>query len=411
MMSQPALAQPALAPSPFAQPLRPLPAPVAVPDPSAVFLARSRLLSASRRRRRWVIASFVLAVLLPAALATGYLFALAEDQFHSRVAFSVRSEAAPAGPDLGVLAAVGGLASASAPDADILFDFIGSEQMVAAIDRRLDLARLFHPVDSDPVFTLADGATREDKVDYWHRMVRVRREAGTGLLDVEARAFRAADARALTAAIFEESEALVNRLSEQARRDAIRYAAADLADAEARLRDKRRLLAEFRDENRIIDPKADVEGQMGLLAALQSELVQTLVERDMLLSYAKADDQRVAQANRRVDAVSARIEAERETLGLGGDGRAMASLLGRYEELRTDLEFAAGAYTQALAGHAAAQAEARRKSRYLAAHVAPTLPESAVHPRRLLLSALIALGLLVVWAIGTVLAYNLRDSR
>lgn len=406
MMSQPALAQPA-----FAQPLRPLPAPVTVPDPSTVFLVRSRLRGAARSRRRRLIASFVLAVLLPAALAISYLFALAEDQFHSRVAFSVRSEAAPIGPDLGVLAAVGGIASASAPDADILFDFIGSEQMVAAIDRRLDLARLFHPVDSDPVFTLAEGATREDKVDYWHRMVRVRRDAGTGLLDVEARAFRAADARALTAAIFEESEALVNRLSEQARRDAIRYAAADLADAEARLRDKRRLLAEFRDENRIIDPKADVEGQMGLLAALQSELVQTLVERDMLLSYAKADDQRVAQANRRVDAVSARIEAERETLGLGGDGRAMASLLGRYEELRTDLEFAAGAYTQALAGHAAAQAEARRKSRYLAAHVAPTLPESAVHPRRLLLSALIALGLVVAWGIGTVLAYNLRDSR
>ncbi|MCB2119070.1 MAG: hypothetical protein KDE18_07195, partial [Rhodobacteraceae bacterium] len=212
-------------------------------------------------------------------------------------------------------------------------------------------------------------------------------------------------------AILEESEALVNRLSEQARQDAIRYAAADLAEAEARLGERRRLLAQFRDENRIVDPQADIEGQMGLLNALQSELVQTLVERDMLLTYAKPDDQRVAQANRRVDAVSARIEAERANLGLAGESRAMASLLGRYEELRTDLEFAAGAYTQALAGHAAAQAEARRKARYLAAHVAPTLPETAIYPRRAMLAALTSLALLLAWGIGLVLCYNIRDAR
>lgn len=396
-----------------AMPLRPVPV---SPAPAQAGLppqgARVGLLPARARRRRrgWLALSFVVAVLLPVLAAAAYMFGWAEDQYHSRMAFSVRSEAAAAPVELGLLAAVGGVGGGGAADADILFDYITSEEMVAAVDARFDLGHVFRPVETDPVFALPARATREDKVDYWRRMVRVRRDAGTGLLDVEVRAFRPEDAQALAAEILRESDALVNRLSEQARRDAIRFAAADLDEAEARLRAQRRLLAEFRDQNRIVDPQADVEGQMGLLNALQSELVQTLVERDMLLTYAKADDQRVAHANRRADAVGARIEAEREKLGLAGDTRAMAALLGRYEALRTDLEFAAGAYTQALAAHAAALAEARRKVRYLAAHVAPTRAESAIYPRRLSLTGLVALGLLLAWGIGVVLSYNIRDA-
>ena len=63
-------------------------------------------------------------------------------------------------------------------------------------------------------------------------------------------------------------------------------------------------------------------------------------------------------------------------------------MVGDYEALQVDLEFASTAYTQALAGLAAARAEARRQSRYLAPHVAPTLAEESLYPRRALLSGL-----------------------
>ena len=49
----------------------------------------------------------------------------------------------------------------------------------------------------------------------------------------------------------------------------------------------RQRLADFRRANRIVDPSADAAGQMGLLNALQAELAQALVERDVLLSYAE----------------------------------------------------------------------------------------------------------------------------
>ena len=90
------------------------------------------------------------------------------------------------------------------------------------------------------------------------------------------------------------------------------------------------------------------------------------------------------QADRRIAAITDRIEDERATLGLPGvaGNDAARACVGGYEALQVDLEFANPAYTQALAELAAARAEARRQSRYLAAHVEPTPPTSALYPRR-----------------------------
>ena len=161
----------------------------------------------------------------------------------------------------------------------------------------------------------------------------------------------------------------------------------------------------------MVDPQADVEGQMGLLTALQEELAKALVERDMLLTYAEPADQRVQQANRRITAISDRIEDERATLGAPGNAGKLPEVVGDFEALKVDLEFASQAYTQALANLALARAEARRQSRYLAAHVEPTIAESALYPRRALLSGLTGLFLLLGWGVVMLVYYNVRDNR
>ena len=233
---------------------------------------------------------------------------------------------------------------------------------------------------------LGEDATIEDLVAYWGRMIDMRYETEHRHHRPARQRLHPEDAQAIAAAILTESSALVNHLSEQARSDAIRYATEDLGEAEARLTEDRRRLADFRRENRIVDPSADVAGQMGLVNALSGELAQALVERDMLLSYADEGDQRVVQANRRIEAITERIEEERANLGIAGvagAGGTLPEIIGAYEELLVDLEFSNTAYTQALGNLAVARAEARRQSRYLAAHVEPTLRRArALSPPR-----------------------------
>jgi capsular polysaccharide transport system permease protein len=318
-----------------------------------------------------------------------------------------------------------GAGGSSSSDTDILYRYIQSQEIVRAVDAKLDLRTLWSKGDPerDPVFTYHPPGTIEDLVDYWARVVSVYNDSATGLLDIEVQAFTPEDAQAVATAIYEESQTLINQLSDIALADKTELARQELDEAIERLKDARAGLTQFRNINQIVDPAASLQRQMGLQARLEEQLAQTLIELDLLRQTASDDDPRVEQALDRVDVIQARIADERAKLGLGRgtngeeapapnpESEAFANLLGDYERLQVDQEFAQQAYIAAMATYDSALAEGRQQSRYLAAHVEPTLAERADYPQRWQLTLLTALFATLAWMMLTLGAYAFRDRR
>jgi capsular polysaccharide transport system permease protein len=367
---------------------------------------------ARMRRRHWLLGvSFVLCVILPTLVSGYYLYTHAADQYASKVGFSVRSE--ETGSAFELLGNLTSISGSSSSDTDILYEFIQSQEMVEEVDAELDLRRIFSKPDNDPVFTLDPEASIEDMVDYWSRMVRLVYDPGTGLIEVEVRAFDPLDAQKIAQNLFDRSSAMINELSAVARADVTRYAREELDQALGRLKDARKALTLFRNETQIVDPSADIQGQMGLLNSLQAQLAETLIELDLLAETARSDDPRVEQAKRKTVVIEKRIAEERRKLGVSGAGdtRVFADLVGQFESLQVDLEFAEKAYVSALSAYDTAVAEARRQSRYLTAYLRPTLAETPQYPQREILLAVIALILFGSWTILSLVYYSLRDRR
>lgn len=373
------------------------------------------VLQSRAQRRHWgVLISFLLCVLSPVIVTATYLYTYAADQYASTLAFSVRSEGVGASIELlGGITDLSG-SSSSSSDTDILFDYIQSQNLVTKIDDRLDLRAIWSRPAGDPVFSYDTSGTIEDLLDHWERMIRISYDSGTGLMEVRTLAFSPEEATLIAREIFAESSAMINKLSDVARQDTIRYAHEELEGAVERLRAARQDLTRFRNHNQIVDPTADLQSQAGLLGSLQTQLTTTLIDLDLLRDTAQTGDPRIIQNERRVAVIEARITAERRKLGYGGrggSGNVMATLVGEYEGLVVDREFAEHSYTAALAGYDAAQAEARRKSLYLAAHVPPTTAEKSEYPQRKLLLFLVALFLFLGWSILVLIYYAIRDRR
>ncbi|WP_234222142.1 capsule biosynthesis protein [Ruegeria pomeroyi] len=368
---------------------------------------------ASMKARHWMLVfSFLLAVVAPTLVAGYYLYTHAADQYASTVAFTVRQE--ESGSALEVLGGLRNLSGASSTDTDVLYQFIQSQELVQAVDRDLDLRSLYRKPEYDPVFTLTENASIEELVEYWTRMVRILYDPGTGLMEVETRAFEAADAKAISESIFRYSGDMINELSAIARADLTRYAKEELDLAIERLKEARRALTLFRNETQIVDPGADIQGQMGLLNSLQAQLAETLIEQDLLRETARANDPRLEQAKLKIEVIEKRIGEERRKLGVSGqhgDTGAFADLVGTFESLQVDRQFAEEAYVSALSAYDSAVAEARRQSRYLAAYVRPTLAQTPQYPRREILLVLTALVMFGIWAILSLVFYSLRDRR
>jgi capsular polysaccharide transport system permease protein len=371
------------------------------------------------RRRHWgLLVSFLLGVVLPVVVSGFYLFVVSEDQYASTVGFAVRREegSEAAAGLIGGLAQFAGTGGNS--ESDILYEFIQSQEMVEAIDARLDLRKLFSAYwPGDPVFAFNPSGTVEDLVSYWQRMVRVSYDQSTRLIELRVLAFAPENARRLAAEILSESQKKINDLNAAARQDVMRYSTADLEVALGRLKASREAMTEFRTRTQIVDPQSDIQGRMGVLSTLQQQLAEALIDNDLLLLQTEnAEDPRVAQAQRRIDVIRERIAAERKTLAtasneIGEVSEDYPKLIAEYESLMVDRQYAEESYRLALAAVDIARAEASRQSLYLAPFIRPTLPQTPEYPQRFVLTGLVALFLALAWAILALVYYSVRDRR
>ncbi|MDE4175237.1 sugar transporter [Phaeobacter sp. PT47_59] len=370
---------------------------------------------AQMRRRHWgLVVSFLLLVLAPLAAVVFYLFTIAEDQYISTAGFTVRSQESSGATDI-----LGGLAnfagSTTASDGDILYEFIQSQEMVEAVDRAVPLRPHYSQSwPRDWVFSLWPDATLEEMIWYWHRIVGISYDSGSGLTEVQVVAFDADTAQTITRAIVEESQTRINALNEQAREDAMRYAREDLDEALERLKGAREALTQFRTRTRIVDPEADIQGRMGVMNNLQQQLAEALIEYDLLRGTVGDSDPRLKKAQQHIDVIRERIDIERQTFtssntDTGAVGEDYPSLIAEFERLTVDLQYAEETYRAALTALEAARDEATRQSRYLATYIKPTRAQESEYPGRYMLSGLAGLFLLLTWSILALIYYSIRD--
>lgn len=385
------------------------------PGAAPEVVVRPMATPARSKSRHWgILIFFLLMVPVPTAITGWYLFTRAADQYASTLGFTVRSENIANPVDL-----LGGLGNAigttGGNDSDVLYEYIRGQEMVRALDERLDLRSLYaRHQDVDPLLTFDPEGTIEDLTSFWGRMLRVDYDTGTGLMELRVLAFDPDEAQLIAETVFDLASARINELSATAREDATRYAREDLDLAIERLKTAREALTAFRLANRIVDPSADIQGQVGLLTTLQAQLAEALIEFDLLSGTARDGDPRLAQAERRINVIEERIAEERAKFGADGTGpggESYAAIIAEFENLTVDREFAETAYTAALAAFDGARAEADRQSLYLAAYIRPTLAEKSEFPQRGVLTGLVALFSFLLWAIASLVFYSIKDRR
>lgn len=391
-------------------PTSPTALPPHLQPPDAVGRARAHL------RHYGILTSFVVTVVIPSLASLFYLFAIAEDQYASSVSFSVRSE--DLGSALSLLGGLSSLSGASSSDADILYQFIQSQELVQRIDDKIDLHTIYSKPTFDPIYGFDKDGSIEDLVSYWSSMVKIFYDRGTGLIELRVQAFDAKDAQRVAQEIYDQSSLMINQLSAIGRVDTTRYAKQDLDTAVERLKAARTALTEFRSRTQIVDPSADIQSQMGLLNTLQQQMTASVVELNLLQSTSKPEgDPRIEESERRIAVIQKLIDQEREKFGVGngantpGGDNNFSTLVGEFERLNVDREFAEKAYLAALATYDTAVAKAQRQSRYLAAHVTPTLAQDARYPQRMETVLLITGLLLAAWGIAMLVYYSVRDRR
>ncbi|ODR88351.1 RkpR, polysaccharide export protein [Sinorhizobium alkalisoli] len=371
------------------------------------------------KKLRWrhaiIGGTFLGLVAVPATLASLYMAFIAADQYHSTTSFAVRSIEGGVSTDiLGMFSQASGGSTVS--DSYILMDYILSERMVAAADRKFKLEDVYATRGLDYFYGIGSGLPIEDKLAYWHDVVSVNFDHASGIMQVTVKAFDPKQSQEIAQFIVDQSDSLVNSLSLSARNDVLRAAQDEVLAGEARLSKARAALRDYRDKSQEISPEEGAKLAVQLIGGLEEELTKLNADLAAAKSQMSEDTPRIRVLKTRIESLEQQLAIERQRLGTGERSAStdpnapdVAGRIAQFEELETEREFAERSYTAALSSLEKARIEANNRQRYLALFIEPTLSEMAQYPARLLNALLVTLGLLFVWGIGVMSYYNIRD--
>lgn len=364
--------------------------------------------------RHWgLLALFLLMVAIPTGVYSWYMYARAADQYESNVGFGSRTESAVS--PFAFLGALGGMGGGnSGSDMDILAQFIYSQELVARIDAKLDLRKVFSKPENDPLMSFPKDGTVEDLVNYWQSMVKANYDPSSGLMKLQVFAFDPNDAQDIAREILAESTSIINELSVTAQTDSTRYSKDALEKAKEEMASANKALTDFRIKHHIIDPGAQLAGATQVVNTLVQQMAAAQIDLDLLTGTVPATDPRIGQLQRRIEVIQNRIKEEQSKVGSGlsdPDSPGYANLVVEYQNLQMQQDFASKAYVTALGAYDQAVNAAQQKTHYLATYLSPTLAESSTAPNRPLRIFLLALIGLLSWSALTMIYYALRDRR
>ena len=394
---------------------QPLPASGA-PDPTGPghAAAQDGRIRPQARRRKILAWSAIACVVLPTLLASIYYGLIAANQFAVETRFAVRGANSSGGSGLlGVFTGMSGSGS-TVTDSYILIDFMQSREMLDKLEAKIGIRRMYSRPEADYLSRFDASLSSEEFLKYWRTMIKAGFDSSSQIVAVEVRAFTAEDAKLVAAAILELNEELINELSARARKDAVTHAEQEVKRMEDRLKATRTALRAFRDIQQEFDPLKNAESRFAIVSQLEQELSKSKTRLANLRSFMSADAPSVTVLESEIKAMERQVEEERAKLGKGTEAEqrgqeSLGSLVASFEELLVEREFSEKAYVSALASLERARVEADRQQRYLASVVRPTLPQEALYPKRILAIASFFFFALVLWALGVLVVYAVRD--
>lgn len=369
-----------------------------------------RSAAAARVLRATPLWLFLLCVAAPTLLASLYWGWLASDIYVSESRFVVRApqRAQPEAP-LGALLQGVGFGRAQ-DDAHVVHDFIGSRDALALVEQARRVRDHYADPGVDRLARFA-GLDGDRSFEALHEYMRRRRltiehDAATSISTLRVSAFSAEQSRAINEQLLQASEALVNRINDRSRADAIRQAQAHVGDSERRALAASAALAAFRSRNAVFDPERQSSLQLQGIARMQDELISTRTQLAQVTQLSPGSPQ-IASLRARIQALEGEIA--RETRRVAGAKSSLADKSMEFERLTLERTLADRQFASALAALEQARLNAQAQSLYLERIVQPSLPDAPTQPRRLRsVLATLLIGLMA-WGVLSILVAGVRE--
>ncbi|GAB5469198.1 MAG: hypothetical protein Kilf2KO_22280 [Rhodospirillales bacterium] len=348
-------------------------------------------------------------IALPVVLAGYYYFVLAADRYEVSTVFLIRNASLDQQASVATILGQPQSFGRAADESFSVVDYVTSYEGMQRLSAKVDLRSAFSRPKGDPFYYLSPDVSETALHEYFLSMIDANYDQITGLVTIDVRAFRARDAFAISAALLEESERLVNEFNLRAEADLLRLSREEVAASLQSLEQSEGALTAFRQANNVIDPMEVIVRVNGIITQMEGEIALARAE---LLQLGNVTGNRGSQVQRleleaKIDALQEQADRERERLI--GEQASLGNLIPEFEFLSLRKLIAGEAYSASLVSLQNAIGQAQRQQLYVVPVIAPTEPDEAQYPRRWENVFFVFLASLIFFTIGRLLILGIRD--
>lgn len=377
--------------------------------------SRENLTAKKARLLRIRLAIMAASTFLPMTVAGIYAAFVATPQYRSEFSFVVRQQS-PAGAAQASLASMMGGGNpmlGMIEDSQAVVKYIRSYQILTDIDAAKLLPPIYSGSRIDYLARLPRHASSEMDRRYWRRIVSPSFDMTSGIITVDVRSLSPTEARNIADRVLSASEALVNRMSDQARKNALSYAEKSADDRKEKLLSSEMQLAAYRNAHAIVFPQLTAGANTSVTSQLESELAQDRATVQALKSQGQTSS---SPQIKKLDARIGAIHAEITNLGLnmasatdGSKSRTLASILTGYDDLKIKEALDLKLYTSDMEALQSAMDRANQKQVYLESIVDPNLPQESTYPIAWIWACEAGVIGFMLWLILSVLSSTVTD--
>jgi capsular polysaccharide transport system permease protein len=307
----------------------------------------------------------------------------ATPRYVSETQFIVRGiHGAGAAPGLeGLLQALG--VARSTDDSNAVLDYLVSRDAVAGLEAALPLRKMYGRDEADALARFPHpfmGDSFERLYWYYSSRATVYPDTDTGIITIQAQAFRSDDAQAIARQLLTQAEALVNAMNTRLEADTVNSAETAVGEATKVVLATQEEVTRFRNSEIVVDPSQNAVAQLSTITDLSSEVDEVLAQIAQNKKVSPANPA-VSALKAKADALAAQIAAEEKTLA--GSREAVADKVSAYERLMLLRSLADASLAAATASLDSARDDARRQHVFVEEIVAPNLPDEPTEPQRL----------------------------
>ena len=234
-------------------------------------------------------------------------------------------------------------------------------------------------------------------------------DSASSISVLRVRGFSADDVFKVNSKLLNMGELLVNQINDRGRTDLVKYAQAEVDEAEKKSKDSALALASYRNQRTVFDPDRQSALQLQQTTKLQEELIASKMQLVQVRTLSPENPQ-IPVLQKRVEALQRELDSEMGKV-IGGGANSLTNKAADFERLSLERAFADRQLASAMSSLEAARNEARRKSLYLERIVQPNKPDTALEPRRIRAVAVVLIFGLIAWGIFSLLLGSIKEHK